>query len=119
MAVQRPDAQTGAVFGAAGYTFLVTPVIAMAAIGLLVLVLRWSSTQASLVERRTRPGSPHSYGVLVDVAAPGSYAEGEVLRRRLEQAGVRATLASTDQGPRLMVWPADERRARAIVTQPR
>lgn len=119
MAVQQLDAHTGAVFGAAGDTFLVTPLIAMAAIGVLVLVLRWSSSQDSLVERRSPPGGPRSYGVLVDVAAPGSYAEGEVLRRRLEQAGVRATLASTQEGPRVMVWPADERRARDIVAGPR
>jgi hypothetical protein len=37
------------------------------------------------------------------------------MRRRLEDQGVRATLATTTDGPRIMVWPADESRARSLL----
>lgn len=46
---------------------------------------------------------------------PGTYIEGEVLRRRLEAAGIRANLAETLDGPRVMVFPDDETRARALL----
>jgi len=56
---------------------------------------------------------------LVPVASPGSYIEGEVLRRHLEDSGIRANLATTVDGPRVMVWPQDEQRARAALARRR
>ncbi len=53
------------------------------------------------------------------VAAPATYVEGEVLRRRLEDSGVRANLATTLEGPRVMVWPSDEERAREVLASGR
>jgi hypothetical protein len=38
-----------------------------------------------------------------------------VQRRRLEDAGVRATTAPTTDGPRVLVFPEDERVARALL----
>jgi hypothetical protein len=49
------------------------------------------------------------------VASPQTYIEGEMLRRQLEQAGVRANLAETLDGPRVMVFPDDEARARELL----
>jgi hypothetical protein len=49
----------------------------------------------------------------VHIATPPTYVEGEIIRRQLEDAGIRATLAQTLEGPRVMVWPGDETRARA------
>lgn len=91
---------------------------AVAVLALLVLLLRWafSGRRTSLVERRPRAGRPGDYGLLVAIASPGSYVEGEMLRRRLEDAGLRATLAATDAGPRLMVFAEDERTARGILS---
>ena len=51
------------------------------------------------------------------MASPGTYVEGEILRRTLEAAGVRATLASTLDGPRVLVFPDDAGRAREILAQ--
>jgi hypothetical protein len=102
----------------AGYSFLFSPLIALIVVGVLALLLRWAFRRGgSLVPRRPRPGDEHDYGLLVSIASPASYVEGEILRRRLVAAGVRATLAQTTAGPRLMVWPQDEHVARSLLAQ--
>ncbi len=102
------------------YSFAFGPLVAVLLIGLLVLILRWTFRRgASVVAAPARPGNESDYGLLVVVASPATYVEGEMLRRRLEQRSVRATLASTLDGPRLMVWPADEARARELLTSDR
>jgi hypothetical protein len=108
--------QTGQVRNANSYSFLFGPVVAFAGIGVLTLLLRWAFGRGgSLIAAPPRPGSPQEYGLLVPVAAPRSSAEGEALRRVLEGHGLRATLTTTVEGPRLLVFPADEVRARAIL----
>ena len=100
------------------FSFLFVPAVTFGAIGLLVLVLRWAfsgSPSGSLVARQPRPGPPEAYGLLVPVAAPVTEFEGELLRRSLEEHGLPASLAMTSDGPRVLVWPADERRARAVL----
>jgi hypothetical protein len=85
-------------------------------VGVLSLVLRWAFTPGhSLVARRARRGSPSDYGLLVVVSEPGTFIEAEMQRRRLEDAGVRATMAPTTDGPRVLVFPEDERVARALL----
>lgn len=112
-------AHAGDVPGWNGYSYLFGPLMAFAALGVLVLLLRWGFGHGgSLVQRRVRRGRPDDYGLLVAVAAPGSYVEGELLCRRLRQAGLRATLAQTADGPRLMVFTADEARARRLLAGP-
>lgn len=99
-------------------SFVRAPIVALAALGLLVLLLRWAFRRgASVVDRPARPGPADAYGLLVAVAAPPSFIEGEILRRSLEDGGIRANLASTTDGPRLMVFPADEQQARAILAR--
>ena len=98
------------------YSFLFGPVLALAAIGVIILLLRWAfSSGHSLVERRPTRGTEREYGLLVTVAAPKTFVEAEVLRRKLEDAGLRATLAPTVQGPRVMVFPEDASVARALL----
>jgi len=94
-------------------SFAFGPVIAFAALGVLVLLLRWAfSHHGSLVARRPRSGAPEDYGMLVAVASPSTFVEAEVIRRHLEGAGVRATLAPTTSGPAVMVFPDDAPAAR-------
>ena len=89
------------------------PFVALLAIGVLVIVLRWAFRRgASLVPGRAKSGRADEYGLLVPVASPQTYVEGEILRRDLERAGIRANLAQTLDGPRIMVWPKDQTRAR-------
>jgi hypothetical protein len=98
------------------FSYAFGPLVAAAAIGVLVLILRWSSQRGtSVVAAPPRPGTQDDYGLLVPIAAPSTYIEGEVLRRTLEENGVRANLARTLEGPRVMVWPGDVDRARALL----
>jgi hypothetical protein len=98
------------------YSYAYGPLVAVAAVLVLVAVLRWSHRSGgSLVSRRVRASSPDDYGVLTPVAAPATYAQGEVDRRRLEDSGIRATLAMTNDGPRLMVFPEDLARATEVL----
>jgi hypothetical protein len=102
-----------------GHSFLFGPLLALVAVSVLILLLRWAfSSGHSLVERRPRRGTEREYGLLVTVASPKTFVEAEVLRRTLESAGVRATLAPTVQGPRVMVFPEDAAAARAVLNLP-
>jgi len=105
-------------WGSFSYAF--GPLVAVALIGLFVVILRWAFARgSSVVAAPPKPGAETEYGLLVPVAAPGTYIEGEMLRRQLEDGGVRATLATTVDGPRLLVWPKDESTARRVLTSGR
>ena len=90
--------------------------MAFSGLGIMVLVLRWAFARGgSVVERPAKTGNQDEYGMLVPVASPGNYIEGEVMRRSLVDAGLRASLAQTNDGPRVMVWPKDVEAARKIL----
>lgn len=98
------------------FSFVFGPILALIGVGVLILVLRWAfSRGSSVVAAAPRSGPSTDYGLLVPVASPGNYVEGEILRRRLEDAGLRANLATTLDGPRVLVWPADLERAQALL----
>ena len=83
-------------------------------VGLLALILRWAFKDGkSLVARTPKQGMENEYGLLVPVASPPSHIEGEILRQKLIAAGIKATLTHTSSGPRLFVFPSDEKIARA------
>jgi hypothetical protein len=107
----------GAVQGSSA-SFLVGPILAFGVVGILVLVLRWAFRHgSSVVAHQPRSGAEDDYGLMVPVATPATYVEGEILRRTLEDARIRATLAQTLDGPRVMVWPEDAARARDVVAR--
>lgn len=92
--------------------------LALATVGVLVLLLRWAygtGRRSSLVERRPRTGRSDEYGLLVAIAAPGTFIEGAIHCRRLEKAGIRTTLVTTTDGPRIMVFREDETAARRLL----
>jgi hypothetical protein len=101
-------------------SFLVGPLMAFGVVGIFVLLLRWTFRRgSSVVARPARPGAEDDYGLMVAVASPPTYVEGEILRRTLEDARIRAQLAQTLDGPRLMVWSEDAERARELVARGR
>ena len=105
-------------WGSFSYAF--GPIVAIGLIAVFVFVLRWAfGGRSSVVAAPAKQGGADEYGMLVPVAAPGSYAEGEMMRRALEDAGIRANLATTLDGPRVMVWPKDEQRAREQLSRRR
>lgn len=98
------------------FSYIFGPIVALMGIGLMVLVLRWAySRGSSVVAVAGKSGPSDSYGLLVCVASPGNYVEGEVIRRTLEQYGIKANLAQTTDGPKVMVWPVDEIAAATII----
>ena len=95
------------------YSYAFGPVVAVAILGLLVVLLRWTFRRGgSLITPR---GRDDQYGLLTPVASPPDYASGELLRLRLEEEGIRANLAATLDGPRIMVFPRDVDRAKQVI----
>lgn len=94
-----------------------TLAVSVLMVGVLALILRWAygGRSRSLVERRATPGAEGEYGLLVSIASPGTFIEGEVSRQGLEAAGIKASLVSTAAGPRLMVFRDDEPAARLLL----
>lgn len=106
--------------GWGSYTFLFGPLVALVAVAVLALLLRWTfSRGTSLVEKRPRTGRESDYGLLVPVAQPATFTEAEAARRRLAEVGIRATLAPTIDGLRVMVFARDAAGARAHLAGPR
>jgi hypothetical protein len=47
------------------------------------------------------------------VASPLNHIEGEIVRQKLIEVGIKATLTQTKDGPRIFVFPKEESAARA------
>lgn len=87
-----------------------------AVLGVLILLLRWAfSRGSSLVEKPSQVGEESEYGLLKVVAKPTNHIEGEMLRQKLAAHGIKATLTQTKSGPRLFVFPEEEKAAAAIL----
>ena len=85
-------------------SFLVGPLMAFGVVGILVLLLRWTFRRgSSVVARQARPGTEDDYGLMVAVASPPTYVEGEIMRRTLEDARIRAH-ARPDPGRAARSW---------------
>jgi len=98
------------------FSYVFGPLMAAALLVFFVFFLRWAFRRgSSVVAAPAKPGRTDEYGVLTPIASPGTYVEGEILRRRLEDAGIRCTLAQTLEGPRILVWPADVDRAKSLL----
>lgn len=87
-----------------------------AVLGVLIILLRWAfSRGSSVIERPKLVGQDSEYGLLQVVAAPSNHIEGEMLRRKLSEHGIKATLTQTKSGPRLFVFPEELKAAEAIL----
>jgi len=98
----------------------ITLMTSVVVVGVLALILRWAygGRRRSLVERRPTAGGVDDYGLMVSVASPGTFIEGELSRQRLESAGIRAQLVTTTEGPRLLVLREQETSARRLLASP-
>jgi hypothetical protein len=86
------------------------------AVGLLALILKWAFARGkSVIERTPKIGSEDEYGALVVIASPSNHIEGEILRLKLTDSQIKATLTQTKDGPRLFVFARDEKIARVIL----
>jgi len=85
-------------------------------VAVFALFSRWAfSSGKSLVARPSKRGKADEYGLLVPVASPTNFIEGEILRQKLIAVGIKANLTQTLDGPRLMVFKRDIRVARAVL----
>ena len=101
------------------FAYLAWPLLVIGGFGLIVLLLRWTYTPGrSVVARRPRQGAPGEYGLLVPVAAPSTMIEGEMQRLHLLESGIRGTLVTTTEGPRLMVFEPEAAIARELLKLP-
>lgn len=103
-------------WNAFSYTF--GPLVALFGMGIFIALLRWAfSRGGSLIAGPVTPGDPDDYGLMVVVATPQTFIDGEIMRRTLIDHKIRANLVNTNVGPRIMVWPADEATARQILSR--
>jgi hypothetical protein len=102
------------------YSFLAGPLIALVALGGLLLVARWmAGGRASLIEQPPRTGAAEEYGLMIPVASPRDDRDAQRVASRLTAAGVRSRAVHTTEGPRVMVWAEDLSRARSVLDGPR
>lgn len=95
---------------------LVGPVMAMAVLGLLAVMLRWTFGTTRSMSGPNRSG--HGDGLLTEVGVVPTAESAAVLRRRLAESGVRATVSPGDTGGyRLLVFSGDEASARTVLSR--
>lgn len=83
---------------------------------LFIALLKWGFARGkSVVERPLKGGNEDEYGLLRVVAKPSNHIEGEIIRRKLADNGIKATLTQTNLGPRVMVFEAEVKVAEAIL----
>ena len=101
------------------YHFLLGPLIAVAALGVIVLMCRWVFSVDHREDRTARRldklASAGDYGLLVAVARVRTCEDAEMLKGVLASAGVRARV--TDEGIEyaVLVFSQDAPRARSLV----
>lgn len=101
------------------YSFLFGPVVAMLALGVIVLLCRWvfsTGHRDDRVARRAKAVSAGDFGLLVPVATVRTSEDADLLRGVLRDAGIRGTLgAAPEGGLTVLVFRADALRARDLV----
>jgi hypothetical protein len=102
------------------FDFFAGPLVGFVVVGVLALVLKWSTSRkgGSLVRRVDgKPAEPDMFGLLTDVHTTSVYADARRCIELLTQAGIKATAARTTKGWKVYVWPADRDRARDLIRQ--
>ena len=101
------------------YSYLVGPMVAFVALGVIVLLCRWVfSTDVRddrTARRRERALARGDFGLLVPVARVRTPEDASMLRTLLRDAGIRCTVAEQDTGTDVLVFRADALRARDLV----
>jgi hypothetical protein len=105
------------------YSFLIGPLVAAAALGVIILICRWVFSTTHRDDRTARrlekARARGDYGLLVPVAEVRTRDDAEMLRTVLQDAGIRCTLgeaAGDAPGLALLVFRADADRARDLVS---
>ena len=98
------------------YHYLVGPLVAVGALGVIILMCRWvfapPKARAAAIAAPARGGD---YGLLVPIATVRTAADADMLRSLLREAGIRCTVAADAEGADVLVFRADALRARDLV----
>ena len=105
------------------YHYLYGPLVAVAALGVILLLCRWvfsTSHRDERTARRTAAAAVSAsrrgdFGLLVPVASVRTAADAEMLRGVLQAAGIRCTVAADGAGADLLVFSGDAGRAKDLV----
>ena len=105
------------------YSFLAGPLVAAAALGVIMLICRWVFSTTHRDDRTARrlekARARGDYGLLVPVAEVRTPDDAEMLRVVLQDAGIRCTVgdaAGDRAGLAVLVFRADAERARDLVS---
>ena len=104
------------------FSFLVGPVIACLALGVIVLLCRWVFSTSHRDDRTARRlaglRSQGDYGLLVPIVTVRTVDDASMLRGVLGDAGIRCTIgaARDGNGTEVLVFRADALRARDLVS---
>ncbi|GAC1440314.1 MAG: hypothetical protein NVS3B26_09510 [Mycobacteriales bacterium] len=112
VAGSAPRAQTERVL-VSSYHYLEGPLIAVAALGLIILICRW----VFATDRPTPTATTRSndFGLLEPVAVVRTHDDATMLRSVLTDAGIRGTIADAPGGFAVLVFRDDASRARELV----
>lgn len=101
------------------YSFLYGPLVATAALGVIILICRWVFSTDVRDDRTARrlekARAKGDYGLLVPVARVRTPDDAEMLRAVLREAGIRCTVAESDEALDVLVFRVDAARARELV----
>lgn len=91
------------------------PLLALLVLGVLAGLLRWTyGTQADHPAPERDPDG--DYGLLRQIAVAPTAGAAATLRRRLADAGIRATVNPSPGGHRVLVFARDAADARVVLT---
>ena len=101
------------------YSFLYGPLVAVAALGVIILICRWVFSTDHRDDRTARrldkARARGDYGLLVPITRVRTPDDAAMLRAVLREAGIRCTVAEDDDGLSVLVFRADALRARDLV----
>ena len=97
------------------YHYLIGPIVAVGALGLIILMCRWVFAPPKQRAARPTPARGGDYGLLVPIATVRTGEDAEMLRSLLRGAGIRCTVAVDAEGADVLVFRADALRARDLV----
>lgn len=89
------------------------------ALAFLALILKWAfgnrGRDKNFIDIPVKAGKKDQYGLLSPLPTPKNYIEAEMLKQKLLEAQIKATLTQTLDGPQLKVFEKDLAIAKAIL----
>jgi hypothetical protein len=99
--------------------YIVGPIIAFLVVGALAAILRWTFDNGLKRKEAEIFAEPADYGLLQVAAVVDSPDDARAMQRRLDAAGIRATVSASDNGRiNVLVFDSEIEAARRLVGGP-